>query len=433
MNFNWLRNWPRSRPDYKWPDECHSRGTLAGQVLAATVFHVAHAIGWCASMIRPGRPAALVLRTDGIGDAILFEPALEALARNLSPHEIHLWAPADSCEILRACPVIRKRTVIPRGFKEGNLLVFRSLPWRARLGYMFGRNRFEIVVYPAESPEPLGNWIFRSVRAAIRWINFGDTLNQFEWQRHRTHVRATRVLSTRPGVAHELVRNAYLSTQWGGALQLRPPRIHFTAQAIALAEQQLLEWQRVERQVRAAGIAGIIPAGSQPLNRYPASSWESVIKQLWSEHRVISAIIAPPPLREFVARMVQNLGDVPCVQIAKPLGIAATAALVARLDGLMAVDTGLAHAAVAQDTPTVIIRIGGDPGRFFPWPGATKSVVLNKSMPCEGCHNRCALAEAECITHVLPADVVAAYARLCGTRARVELTAPAAKWLKVAG
>jgi ADP-heptose:LPS heptosyltransferase len=234
-------------------------------------------------------------------------------------------------------------------------------------------------------------------------------------------------------VAHELVRNAYLSTQWAGGLQLRLPRIYFTAQAIAEAEQQLVEWQRVERQVRASGIAGIIPAGSQPLNRYPAGSWEAVIKQLWVEQRVISAIISPPEQREFVTRIVQFLGDVPHLQLPKPLGIAATAALVARLDGLMTVDTGLAHAAVAQETPAVIIRIGGDPGRFFPWPGPTKSVVLNKSMPCEGCHNRCSLAEAECITHVPPADVVAAYARLCGTRARVEMTAPAAKWLKVAG
>lgn len=434
MMLTYLKNWPGSLPDYKWPGKYLSVGYLAGRWLLAAAFHVAYVIGLITSLVRRGRPAALVIRTDGIGDAILFEPALEALARNLSPHEIHLWAPEPVCQLMRACPVIRKRVAIPRGFKDGNLLVFRSFRWRTRLAYLFGRHRFEIVIYPAESPEPLGNWIFSSVRAGIRWINFGDTLHQFEQQRHRTHVRATRVLSTRPGAAHELVRNAYLSSQWNGSLELRPPKLYFTAQAIDQAEQQLVEWRRVERHVRASAIAGIIPAGSQEINRYPAARWEEVIRQLWEEQRILCAIIAGPEHRDFVAEIVANLGEVPHLRVTRSLDIAATAALVARLDGLISIDSGLAHAAVAQDTPSVILRIGGDPGRFFPWPGVTKSIVLSKSMPCEGCHNRCSLAEAECITQIEPAEIVGALSQLCGTRrSRVELTAPAAKWLKVAG
>jgi ADP-heptose:LPS heptosyltransferase len=428
-----FKNWPTSLPDYHWPERYRSVGYVAARGFLAAAFHVAHAVGLTMRVLRRSRQAALVIRTDGIGDAILFEPALESLARSLSPHEMHLWAPEGSCEILRACPVIRRRVAIPRGFKDGNLLVFRSLRWRARLGYLFGRHKFEIAIYPADSPEPLGNWIFTSVRARIRWINFGDTLHQFEHQRHKTHARATRVLSTRPGAAHQLIRNAYLSSQWGGSLELRSPKLPFTAQAIDQAERQLSEWQRVERHVRASAIAGIIPAGSQGINRYPAKSWHAVIKQLWAEQRVLCALIAWPEHDRFIDQIVKDLDDVPHVRLAKPMSISATAALVARLDGLIAMDTGLAHAAIAQDTPTIVLRIGGDPGRFFPWPGATTSIVLNKPMACEGCHNRCTLAAAECVTQIEPADVVAAYAKLCGTRARIAPTAPAAKWLKVAG
>jgi ADP-heptose:LPS heptosyltransferase len=434
MALNPFKNWPTSLPDYQWPARYRSAGYFAARWLLAAAFHVAHAIGLIMRVLRRARPAALVIRTDGIGDAILFEPALETLARSLSPHEIHLWAPEATCEILRACPVIRRRFAIPRGFRDGNLLVFRSLRWRARMGYLFGRYKFEVAVYPAESPEPLGNWIFTSVRARARWINAGDTLNQFEQQRNKTHARATRILSNRPGTAHELLRNAYLSSQWGGSLELRTPKLSFNAQAIDQAQRQLAEWERIERHVRASGIAGIIPAGSQVINRYPAAKWRAVIGQLWHEQRVLCAIIAPDEYSPFVNEIVTGLGDVPVARLTRWMNISATAALVARLDALIAMDTGLAHAAVAQDTPTIVLRIGGDPGRFFPWPGATKSIVLSKPMPCEGCHNRCTLAEAECVTQIEPADVVAAYAKLCGTaRARIAPAAPAAKWLKVAG
>ena len=123
----------------------------------------------------------------------------------------------------------------------------------------------------------------------------------------------------------------------------------------------------------------------------------------------------------------------PFVRSSKPLGVATTAALIAprRLDddGYRSGPRG-GRAGHANRHPA----IGGDPGRFFPWPGATKSIVLNKPMSCEGCHNRCTLAEAECITQIPPADVVIAFAKLCGTRgSRVEVSASAAKWLKVAG
>src|SRR4029450_8340347 len=106
--------------------------------------------------------------------------------------------------------------------------------------------------------------------------------------------------------AHELLRNAYLSTQWGGSLDLRPPRLHFTAHARDQAERQFADWERVEQHLHADGIAGVVPAGSQPINQYPAASWHAVIERLWREYRVLCAIIAPPDQQRFVDQIVAN-------------------------------------------------------------------------------------------------------------------------------
>ena len=427
------RHWPTSKPEYAWPPRLRGSGYAAARVAGAVVFHLYYVLGLICSLLARGRPAALVIRTDGIGDAILFEPALEALARSLSPSELHLWAPAGTCDVLAACPVIRKRVVIPRGFKEGNLLVLRSLRWRGRLGFMLGRRTYEVAVYPAESPEPLGNWLLLSARTRIRWVNYGDTINQFDWQRAATHARVTRVLSQRPGAAHELTRNAYLASQWGGSLDLRTPKIYFTAKAIDDAERQAHAWRHVERQLRASAIVAVIPTGSQPINRYPADTWAQVLGQLWHEHRAVAAILGGPGDGAFIDAIVQQLGDVPHLRTEKPLSILATAALLERLDAVLCVDTGLAHAAVALRVPSVILRIGGDPGRFLPWPGETRSIALYKSMPCEGCHNRCHLSEAKCMTDVTPEQIVAAYAKLAVSRSIIEYAATGARWLKVAG
>jgi|SRR5688572_19890382 ADP-heptose:LPS heptosyltransferase len=431
--FHRPKNWPKSLPDYDWPAVLRGPGRAAGRVACAAVFHACYLLGRVLSLVIRSRPAAVVIRTDGIGDAILFEPALEALARSLSPHDLHVWAPAATCEVIGASPVVRKRVGIPRGFKEGNLLVYRSVAWRARLGFLLGFRSYEIAIYPAESPEPLGNWLLTSVRARIRWVNYGDTINQHDWQRAATHARVTRVLSIRPGAAHELIRNAYLSTQWGGSLDLRPPRIHPTAKAVDEAERQVQQWRHVERQVRGSGVVAVIPTGSQPINRYPAEKWEAVLRQLWQEHRAMGALLGGPGDEEFIDSITDRLGEVPFLRPGRVLGVLATAALIGRVDALISVDTGLAHAAIAQDVPSIILRIGGDPGRFFPWPGAHRSIVLSRAMPCEGCHNRCHLGEAKCITDVPPEEVVAAYAKLSVSRSIIEYAAPAARWMKVAG
>jgi hypothetical protein len=55
-------------------------------------------------------------------------------------------------------------------------------------------------------------------------------------------------------------------------------------------------------------------------------------------------------------------------------------------------------------------------------------------MPCAGCNNRCILSEAECITHINPDEIVAAYARLRGRRFPLEVyVAPRKSPLQVAG
>jgi ADP-heptose:LPS heptosyltransferase len=396
----------------------------AVRFLLEVTFHISYALGLLISLILPrGRDRVLVIRTDGLGDALLFEPALESLARAMSPRTIHLWAPALTCELFKFNPSIRRLVVIPRGFKQGNRTYFGSFKWRAKLGFELGRWSFDKVIYPVESPEPLGNWLFASARAAHGWLNSGDTVNQFDWQRQASHELATMILERRPGNAHELLRNEYLATQWGDENQLRMPKIHLSEDLHGQAEAQVDTWREQARRLGASELVGVVPTASMPVKSYPDSKWTIALKRLWDEQRTMAIILGGPADRAPMDRLARELfiAEVPHLTMARPFPLLEMAAIVGKLEGMLSVDTGLAHLAVAQGTPTVVLSTAGAPARFFPWPRAPHHHLLSISMPCAGCNDRCVLNEAECITHINPDEIVAAYARLKGRHFPLEV------------
>src|SRR5689334_1030779 len=94
--------WPASAPDYQWPK---SFGSPLGQLIRlpfAAIFHLAHTIGRLVRWASPQKNQICVIRTDGIGDALLFEPALRSLANHYPDKSIHLWAPSAACELFAA-------------------------------------------------------------------------------------------------------------------------------------------------------------------------------------------------------------------------------------------------------------------------------------------------------------------------------------------
>jgi ADP-heptose:LPS heptosyltransferase len=282
------------------------------------------------------------------------------------------------------------------------------------MGFRMGMCVYDKVVYPADSPEPLGNWLFSSVRAVERWINYGDTENQFEWQRQRAQQKASFVIEKRPGSAHELLRNTYLASQWGGKLKVRKPRVHLTDRSRARADRQMNLWKPKMRSLEATEIVGMVLQGGSKVNEYPMAKWMHVTKTLWTERRALPALIGGPDDMRQLERLALGLAytGIPFLRMSKPASVLDTAALLARMDGVISVDTGLAHLAVAQKIPTVVLVGGGHPGRFFPWPRASHHVVLNVQMHCERCRNECTQAEPSCVTQISPDDIFGAYVGL---------------------
>lgn len=427
--------WPNSIPDYRYEGSLNSRGSTtpgipglvesrllpqrcsriaskingkASQFFLDSIFYIAYCIGRLRPNFKRQRPAMLVIRTDGLGDGVLSEPMLRALAGRYPRHQFHLWVPAASCELFSAAPYIKERRIIPRGFKNGCLEYFRSPKWRWKIGWMLGRSRFDMVIYPAISPEPLGNWLMKSVRAKKRWAVEGDLFHQFNWQRTSAMQKTTMVLF-KPKAAHELARNANLAFQCGAYDAPEFPELTLDASANECAGVLVSRWQALADARGARGLLGVVTASSVDKLRYPAEKWRRALAEIWHTHRLMPVFLAPS---------ISLQSGIPSGELDQRIGVLALAGVMRSMDAVVSLDTGPAHIAAAMKTPTVVLRHGGEPDRFFPWPNAPWVKTLIRPMPCEGCICRCALAEAECLTRIEPEDILEAVNQFFVTTAR---------------
>src|SRR5207248_11611263 len=125
-------------------------------------------------------------------------------------------------------------------------------------------------------------------------------------------------------------------------------RVFITARANRIAERQIERWSQTAIDAGAQKIVGIMPASATPVNAYPLDAWARVIRDLWHERRALCVLMGGPADQRLLGVISDSL-DLPHVRLDRCDDLMATCALIARLDALLAVDTGLAHVAVAQN------------------------------------------------------------------------------------
>jgi ADP-heptose:LPS heptosyltransferase len=407
-----VMGWPRSIPDYRWPIKppmasaertADAIGSFIYPRLYAAIFHLAYFIGLCTRLFCSRKDRAiLIIRTDGLGDGVLSEPFIRAIAQRYVEAKIHLWAPAATCELFAGAKYVYRRQIIPRGFKGGCLEYFGSARWRWKMGWNLGRHWFDIAIYPAISPEPFGNWILSSVRAKKRWPVKGDLFHQFDWQQRATLQKASRFLA-KPKAVHELDRNASLARQCGADDVERYPQLSVDGPAYEETARWISRWQTLATAAKAEGLIGVVSAGSMNQFAWPVEKWQNALTQIWHTHRLMPAFLSSP---------MQLNGSIPVAQLDRPISVLALAGILGEMDMVLSLDTGPAHISAAMRVPTVVLSNGGHPERFFPWPEAPWVKSLVHRMPCAGCVCRCALAEVECLTRIEVGDVMGAVGEL---------------------
>jgi ADP-heptose:LPS heptosyltransferase len=145
---------------------------------------------------------------------------------------------------------------------------------------------------------------------------------------------------------------------------------------------------------------GVHPGGKWAVKRWPAAHFAELLRSL--EHSGMRAVLFTGPDEVQATREVERmLGRDTVVLDALP--VRTVAAVISRLDGMVACDGGIMHTAAAVGTPTVGIFGSAQPSVWFPYEalGAHRAAYIE--VDCRPCHRHvCPLGHTRCLNDLRP-------------------------------
>ncbi|MEX2528482.1 MAG: glycosyltransferase family 9 protein [Gemmatimonadota bacterium] len=362
----------------------------------------------------PGRPRTprrvSVVRSDNLGDVILFSGVLEHL-RTLYPQaRITLYVKDGVRDLVAACP-----HVDDVASWEGLLWPLRSrlepFPGRDRLDNWWGRIRArlrprpDLILVPLRSPSTVTHAGVAHLRG--RWVvgTRGDHSNQtLREERQWAGVYSERCPMDGSPATTELEANrrflAFLGGGHGG-VEIRP--------TVWLHDEDH-EWARTAL-VRAEGtrLLALAPGvTSLPGKFYGGEKLREAIQGVEGVRFSVHLLGSPAEraMNTQVAQAVAQAGNV--VHLQDHTGattLRELAAALTHVDVLLSQETGALHLATALGTPTVGLLGGGHHGRFYPWGDPERNRVADHPMDCYHCNWVCRYDTIRCIQEIPPSRI----------------------------
>ena len=319
-------------------------------------------------MIAPPTPdrvrRILVLRPRALGDVVLVTPALRALRAGFPTAAIEVAVDAGLASVLRHNPHVDRLWLLPpRG--RGPRAWWPIYAGIARAGFdlavdFHGSPRTAFLAAWSRAPHRFGY----ALRGRGRFYN------------HRVPRDADRNGIRRPMYAARInlemvARCGVTGPELEDTTLVLPPEPDAEARMEALFASVAAARPRI----------GLVPAGTWPAKTWPEASWARVADVLADAGATI-VLLWGPGERAVVERVRASMLR-PAV-ILPATDLAELAAVVARLDLLIAHDSGVRHVAVARATPTLGLFGPTDPRNWNPPHGPHHGVRVE--LPCVGCN-----------------------------------------------
>lgn len=342
----------------------------------------------------------LIVRTDAIGDAILWNGALPGLRAAFPQARIGIACRASVAPIYETAPEVDEIlpvdiAAIARDPAAATEPAARLSAWDA-----------DLLLHPTRSREKHAEGLIARVRAAHRIALRSDLANATPKERAGFDAAYDGLIPTPEAEVGELDRHADVLRHFGIDAAVRP-RVVLTG---------------ADRRSAAALLPGetdhavLSPSARWPIKHYPA--WAEAIARAWSEGPRPSTLVAvggpdaSTPAAAVFDHLTRAIPSLRTIDLTDGPDLRTTCAVIAGARLCIGNDTFTAHAAAALGVPSVTVVGGGHFGRFLPYDPA--SVVATMPLSCDGCHWRCRYRHAHCVKD-LPADTVAHAIRLAAT------------------
>jgi ADP-heptose:LPS heptosyltransferase len=333
----------------------------------------------------------LVTRLNYLGDVVLSLPMVDALRGAHPGVEIDYLTRESGASLLR-----------------GDARFARVLVWRdgaasaARTLAALRRRRYRATVDLYSNPRS----------AWLCWLS-GARVRVGGDRRFRRRLYTHRVASP-PGLA---VSEAFLryAEPFGVRGAAAKPVLTISEAEGAAAELLLAE---AGAPAGGAPRVGVHPGGKWPVKRWPADRFAELTARVQSNGGR-AVLFTGPGEADATLDVRRRAGD--RVATLEVLDIRAAAAVISRLDVMVACDGGIMHTAVAVGTPTVGIFGSSQSAVWFPYESFGPYRAAEIDVPCRPCHRHvCPLGHTRCLNDLDAARVAALVgAVLHGAKERV--------------
>jgi len=316
-------------------------------------FHVGRAIGRVVGVGKTARRKMLIAIDATAPQSLLFEPAIRSLAQHNPEHKLHLWADKTACDLYRCAPYVEQIRELHAPARTTKPTAASNALSLARFGYHLGRSRYDRVICSLPLSPRVEERFIRHARANELWL-----------LEHDIRPAREELLSTGRLVRHiptifasddELATLAGLARNWNAQIDGDLPRIYPGDSATQLAYTLARAWRRDAADLGAGSLLAVAPCTSARAKRVGLAIWSEAIREIWVQHQALSILIATIEDPDAVDQLSGLLGETPHETLAADTDPLELAALITKIDAMIAADNLPAQLALAQGIPCVVL------------------------------------------------------------------------------
>ncbi|HJO25319.1 MAG: glycosyltransferase family 9 protein [Myxococcota bacterium] len=351
----------------------------------------------------------LAIRFSRLGDVIFTTPALSLLHERLPGVCIDYLAGGPAGALVRHHPAVNEVLRFEPGWHRPNWVLRR--PWLVR---EIARRGYDLALV-FESDQPTRDWLERvCARAGVRHVMSRSSLVQ---------------PAGLPPAVHSCEKHLRLLTPLGLVPDARPyevfPGPEDIARADALLRAHAAEAVRPlvgiqagahytrfpDRLLRSVGLR------HKTYKAWPAAHWGELARRLVAERGarlVLTGTAGERALAEEIAARAGAPPELAPLVVAGATSVGTLAALVARTDVFVSIDTGTMHLAAALGVPTVALFGPTDSAHHGPYGQRGTARVVRSGIACSPCKKpaRKACTLNRCLAELEPKQVLAAVEEL---------------------
>lgn len=327
----------------------------------------------------------LVVRIDGLGDFVLFLPALRLCKKAFPNHSVTLVLSEINKDFVGRISEVDEYVIFDR-----KRFSFSPIYRRA---FLLGvaKGSYDAAIYPIFSRQSVGDLIIATAHARQRIGFEGDDHSIDERARIKNNRHYTKLVAVSAD-ASEIEKN----TAFVKALGVSVERQLLPHVGVAARDGQRANVLLEESGIKDQKFCVVFPGAGAFYRSWPLDRYAEVVTFL--SQRGIVPVICGSASEKYMAETIIQHADGKGIDLTGKVDIFVLAALLQKSAFYLGSETGIVHLAAAVGTPTICLIGGGHFGRFFPYGDpAMNRVVYDKGMRCMNDNWTCAkhLGEGE--------------------------------------